>query len=171
MATNPQYFLNVGLAMSNDNPVSKQPRVSVFRCRISTASAQAYIAAADDAARAATPAGVLMAAVDALSEGTKLSYGISYEIEDGSVAPPASDAGVYPFDKFAVSYKAGFDNYQVTIPGRNLGGVFVESDGISIVIDPADAQVQTTNFINAFEAIALGKNAVTADVTRMYVVS
>jgi len=170
MATNVQYFAEVGFAMSDDNPVSKQPKISVWRQRIKTVSAQAYIAAADDAARAATAVGVLFAAVDAMSNGTKMTYGVHLIIEDGSVAPPASDDGIYPFDKFAYSYKAAFDNYQGTIPGRNMGAVFIESDGISIVIG-SGAQTQTADFITALEAVALGKNNNTIDVTRMFVVS
>jgi len=170
MATNVQYFAEVGFAMSNDSPVSKQPRISVWRQRVKSVSAQAYIAAADDAARAATAIGVLFAAVDAMSNGTKMNYGIHQIIEDGSVAPPDPDAGIYAFDKFAYAYKASFDNYQGTIPGRNMGAVFLESDGVSIVIG-SGAQTQTADFIAALEAVALGKNNATIDVQRMFVTS
>jgi len=170
VATELQYFVEVGLAMSNDNPVSKQPKISTWRHRVTAASAKAYFAAADDAARAASDVGVLMAAVDALSEGTKLTYGVRLEIIDGSVAPPDTDAGVYPFDKFAVSEKAGFDHYQNTIPGRNMGGVFVESDGVSIVIG-SGAQTQTSDFIDALETVGLGKNGSAVNVERMFVAS
>lgn len=156
-------YVNVDFLMSNINPASKTPVIGRFTQRISQVSAQSYVAAADAAARAATTVGVLIAKASDLTNGVFLSADVKYgEIEDTAVAPDISD-GVFRFDKFAFKYDAGLKNYQVSIPGRDMGAVTLESDGISLLLTDG-AAVQ--DFVDALTAIGLGDNGHVIDAVK-----
>jgi hypothetical protein len=66
---------------------------------------------------------------------------------------------VYSFDKFAFKWDAGLGNYQISIPGRDMGAVTLESDGVGIDISAGAAAA----WVTAFVTIAVGDNGANAD--------
>lgn len=167
MAEKLEYRLTVSYYMSNTNPKSRRNTIANFACRIKAVSAQAYLAAADTAARAATTVGVLITATNLLTIGIPAAWAVALHVVDLAATPPEPDDFVFSFDKFAASLVAAGENSQITIPARNDGVVTVESDGVSL--DLTDTQVAA--WIAAFEAIALDEDLNSPTVNRMFVTS
>lgn len=137
---------------------------STVETRVASAAATTYLTAVDKAARDATSIGALFAATAALSSAVEYQRSVEKIDEQDSVADAA--AGVYHFDKIAVSTRAGLDNYSSTIPARKMAAIDLADDGVTI--DTADgAEVQT--YVTALQAVALAKNGATVSVTRMRV--
>lgn len=158
-------YLEIDYLTSEISPKTKTPVIAQVSYRISQVAAQAYVAAADAAARAATSVGALITATDNLSLGVFDSARVRYgEIEDTAVAP-AADSGVYRFDKFAFKYDANTKNYQVSIPCRDMTAVELESDGVSFDITASAASA----WVTAFEAIGLGDNGYAPNVRNGFV--
>lgn len=164
MALKDFYFAHVTLGMSNK-------KAATWRQRITTAAGQAYINAVTQTLKDGTAAGLLMLSVETLSKGTLIKKGVTLETLDDAADYPAPDAEAYAFDKFGASYAAGFDNYQNTIPARDMAEVFIESDGIHIAISGGSATSAVTDFVSRFNAVALGKNDAPAVIDEMFVVS
>jgi len=76
------------LLMSNKNPKSKRPQVSTIEHYVPAAAVTAYNAAADDAARAATLIGALVAAEQDLSLGVTKSVSVGFDYVDNAALPP-----------------------------------------------------------------------------------
>src|SRR5690606_17559897 len=91
--------------------------------------------------------------------------------ETDNVTHPPADDNIYNFDKLGVHYKAGIDNYVITIPGRDDDDYTVAEDGITVIISGAGATAAVTNFITRFEATAVGKNGGAPNVTKIVVAS
>jgi hypothetical protein len=158
------YVASVHLGMSNK-------KVSVWQQRVTSAAGNAYIAAVTQTLKDATALGQLLLSVEDLSDGTLISKGCSLQTFDDAADFPASDAGIYAFDKFGTSYSAGFDNYHNTIPGRDMDVVAIGPDGITIIISGAGATTEVTQYVSRFNAVALGKNDGAAVISEMQVVS
>jgi len=152
-------FMNIG---------DSRETISVVEFNVSAADAALYLAATAGAARAATDVGVLLAAAFGLSDGTLMSQGVRLVQEDDSAVFPPSSAEVYNFDKLAAAYQAGFKNYSVSIPARDMGAVTVESDGVTVIIG-ASGSGQVQAFEDAFNDTALGENGSAATLRKLYV--
>lgn len=156
MAIQTKYYLSVSL-------IDSQRKVSNVRFQIDSTEGAAWLAAADAPARALTPVGVLMTNITDMSRGLLWAQGVFMEDVDDTRAAPAHDADVYNFDKFTIGYRAGLDNYVMTIPARE-NTFNMNSDGVNVLIgDGASADV--TAFIASLETLLVPKNGNTpADV-------
>jgi hypothetical protein len=153
--------------MSDDNPKSRSPKVSSFVQRITGASGKSYIDAADDAARAATTAGVLIDAVVALTKGVLVDFGVRFKSEvNARPSPPAVSVFAFASDKIVTHYKGTVDNSHVSIPAFDGSALTMESNGVDITLADGAA---VAAFVNAFEAIALDEDSTIVTVQRMNV--
>ena len=162
MALVEQYFgfLKVG---------DSRKKFTSVEIRLQTADALAWNAAIGAAAKAATEAGVLMAAIEGLTAGTVFERGVRSAIVDDAAAFPIPDDNVYNFDKINVTLKAGLDRSTVTIPSRDDAAYNVSSDGVTVIIAGAGASAATTAYVAAVAAAVQGKNGDPAIVEKMYI--
>jgi len=149
MAFELQPALTVGL-------IDTLNRNSSYTVRITAAAAQAYAAAADATARAATTIGVLIAAVDALTDCTVTTRGIVYVERDNAAVAPAT--GVWRGNKFVTGFSGSGRNFVTSLPGRNEAAV--NFNGLDVVI--IGGTTATTNYVDAFNAVALDINGTAA---------
>lgn len=162
MAMVAEYWGKVAIGDSRQN-------ITDFRVRLVDADAAAWLAAIGFAAKAATDAGVLMAAVGGLTAGTVFSYAVESSYVDDAAAFPAPDDNVYNFDKINVGFKAAMDRYTVTIPSRDDTAYNVGGDGVTVIISGGGASAATTDFVAAFNTSVEGKNGSAATVEKMYI--
>jgi hypothetical protein len=162
MALVEQYFgfLKVG---------DSRQKFTTVEIRLQTADALAWNAAIGAAAKAATQAGVLMAAIEGLTAGIAFERGVRSTIVDDAAAFPAPDDNVYNFDKINVTLKAGLDRSTVTIPARDDAQYNVASDGVTVIISGAGASAATTAYVAAVADAVQGKNGDPAVVEKMYI--
>lgn len=153
--------LAVGFYMSDTNPKTKTNKVATVSYRVTSASVDAYNAAADDAARAATALGDLLTALDNLTLGVLKDVQVGYVYEH-NLAPPASDTFAFEFDKFLISLRDDITSAPVrtSVPARNDSAIVIESDGTTVSITDVDMSTYT----DALHAVMLSEdaNAVTA---------
>jgi len=171
MATVQENFIERSWFMSNTNPKTRRQKLATVRWRVPEVVVNNYLAAADDAARAATAAGELIAAADALSLGVGVKVTVGAAFIDDTALPPAADQFVFPFDKFGISFRADGENYVSSIPARDDSAVTMGSDGISVLItDPAwSAEIEA--FIGAFESIVLSEEGAAVTITQITITS
>jgi len=167
MATVQTSYLERSWFMSNTNPKTRRQKVATVRWRVPEVVINNYLAAADDAARAATAAGVLVAAADALTLGIPLRVTVGSDFVDNAAVPPDADQFVFPFDKFGISFRADGENYVSSIPARDDSAVTMSSDGISVIITSPGFSAQIDDFITAFEAIVLSEEGAAATITQI----
>jgi len=149
MAFELQPELTVGL-------IDNLNRNSSYTVRITAAAAQAYAAAVDATARAATTIGVLIAAVDALTNCTVTTRGIVYVERDNAAV--AASTGVYRGNKFVTGFSGSGRNFVTSLAGRNEE--VVNLNGLDVVI--IGGSLATTNYVAAFNAVALDINGAAA---------
>lgn len=148
MAFIPSYYAGLTLGSSDQ-------KLGTVRIRVSVADGQAWVAAADQAARDATKVGLLFASIVALTAATVHDYSVQLVAENDTFAFPAAEDNVFLFDKLTVGYRAALDRYTITIPARDGTAFEMESNGIDVVLDDAD---DVADFIAQFEDTALAKN-------------
>jgi len=166
MATVQENFIERSWFMSNTNPKTRRQKLATVRWRVPEIVVTNYNAAADDAARAATAAGVLIAAADALSLGVPVKVTVGSAYVDNLAVPPEPDDFVFPFDKFGISYRADGENYVSSIPARNDSSVTVGSDGVSVILG-SGGTTEVQDFVTAFEAIVLSEENAAATITQI----
>lgn len=164
MAWIEQAWLNIGF-MTSDK------KISVVSLRVDIAEADAWTFALPGVARDATEVGVLIAAITALTDGVKQYEEISHRSVNDAADYPLPSAEVYSFDKFGVLFKSGLDNYQFTIPARDMDEVVPEADGVTIPITGAAATPAVLALVAAVNDTVIAKNGGAAVVTGMKVVS
>lgn len=164
MALQDTYFAKVTLGMSNR-------KSSTHRIRVNSTDGNAYIAAITQTLKDGTDVGLYLLSVEDLSAGTLIAKGVELTTEDDAADYPASDSQIWAFDKLSVSYHAGFDNYNVTIPGRDNANIHISADGVTVDSSGADATAEVTQYVTRFNAVAVGKNNVPATFDKMYVSS
>lgn len=124
---------------------------------VSPAAARAYLAAADAAARLATPVGTLLAAARAITRYADFTssasifakVGIEW-VQDALVTPTPEDA-VYRSNKWKVTLRTtngGFPAKDTLyVPEYLITGVDMESDGISANLGDSPIQDFWTNLV------------------------
>lgn len=142
-------------------------KITEVRFRVSATDAAAYFTALTQILKDATPVGLLLADVELLSACSMMGKGVQLVTEDDAATFPGFDTDIFIFDKLAVHYSAGFDNYQVTIPGRDSSQYTMESDAVHV--NPALGAVD--DFITHFNAVVLAKNGSSATVSTITVPS
>lgn len=135
--------------------------------RVSVLEAGLYYNATTQILKDATGVGQLLLSVEDLSRCSMLGKGVRLVTKDDAVDFPGYDTDIFIFDKLAVHYNAGFDNYQITIPGRDSANYTMESDGVHV--NPTLGLVD--EFITRFNAVVLAKNGLGATVTEITVPS
>lgn len=137
--------------------------------RVNQTMFDAYDAAADAAARAATPVGLLMDGIAGLSSANVFARRIVKEIELDNATFPSDGTGIYNFDKITVALKAGVDNYTMTIPARDDSVIDTGMvDGV-INIQAGTRTAEVDAFITALANGLIAKNGSQAIVQKMYV--
>jgi hypothetical protein len=142
-------------------------KTTEVRFRVTAAQATNYFSAVTQILKDATAVGQLLLSVEDLSAGTLQGKGVTLITEDDAAGFPDFDSDIFSFDKLAVHYSAGFDNYQVTIPARDSANYTMESDAVHV--NPTLGMVD--EFIARFNAVVLGKNGVAAVVENITVPS
>lgn len=129
-------------------------KTTTVRIRVSSVQAAAYFSALTQPVKDLTLLGGLFLSIEELSACSMMGKGVELITEDDAAVFPNFDSDIFIFDKLAVHYSAGFDNYQLTIPGRDTINYTMESDGVHVnpTLGKAD------EFITNFEAVALAKN-------------
>lgn len=136
--------------------------------RVNVIEAGLYYNATTQILKDATELGQLFLSVEQLSAGSMMGKGVRLITEDDTAAFPDPNDNVYIFDKLGLSYRAGFDNYSMTIPARDPANYDVADDGVTVL---ADAPQAVVDFIARFNAIVIGKNALAAVIEKITVVS
>lgn len=142
-------------------------KTTTVRYRVTAAAATAYFGAVTQILKDATPVGVLLVETENLAAGSMMGKGIELITVDDAQDFPDFDSDIFLFDKLAVHYNAGFDNYQVTIPTRDSANYTMESDGVHV--NPTLGTVD--NYIAAFNAVVIAKNGTGGTVTTITVPS
>jgi len=171
MATVQENFVERSWFMSNTNPKTRTNKVATIRWRVPEIVVTNYNAAADDAARAATAAGQLIAAADALTLGVPVKASVGSSYVDSTALPPDPDQFVFPFDKFGISYRADGENYVSSIPARKDSAVTMSADGISVIITDPGWSAEIEAFVTAFESIVLSEELAAATITQITIPS
>jgi len=163
MATVKRGRLHLGIYMSETNPKTKTNKVSSMDLIVTSASVDAYNAAANDAARAATAIGLWIVDLENLTKGVLKDVQVGYAYEQ-NLAPPAADTFALDKDKFLVSSRdtATSDPVKLSIPARDDDNIAIESDGVTIDITVPDMDT----FVTHYEAIALSGDLNTVQVLR-----
>jgi hypothetical protein len=168
MATVIENFMQISYLMSNTNPKTHRQKISTIEWRIPKVAVTNYNAAADDAARAATAVGVLVAATDALTLGVRKSVVVGSRYVDSAALPPDPDQFVFPFDKFGIGFAADGENYVTSIPARKDSVVTIGDDGVTVTL--ADGG-EVEDWVTAFENLVLSEELAAVTVTRMTITS
>lgn len=164
MALQDTYWAKVSFGMSNR-------KSSTHRVRVNSTAGNLYVAEITQTLKDATPLGQYLLSVEDLSAGTLISKGVELATEDDAADYPAASAKIWAFDKLSISYHAGFDNYTVTIPGRDNTKFNVGPDGVTVIASGTGSTTETSQFVSRFNAVAVGKNNVAATFDNMYVSS
>lgn len=129
----------------------KKARVEL---RISAADAQAYVAAANTAARAATKVGLLLESIEELILDTPdciYAWGVDYGFLLDTFSPPVPEDKFYRSNKLKVDYNttnAGLPaTGSFTIPMRDESDINMESNGINVTKSGAGATAQILDLV------------------------
>jgi hypothetical protein len=144
--------VSIGIYMSELNPKTKTNKVSTITLICTSASIDAYNAAANDGARAATGLGTFITALEDLTLGILKNIEVGYNYIQ-NLAPPVATDFALDKDKFLISSRdtSNSDPVKLSIPARNDAAIVIESDGVTVDI----TQVNMSTFVTAYEAIAL----------------
>lgn len=164
MAWIEQFWLNMGFLTSDRKTV-------VVQLRIDETEADIWNVAVPGVLRDATEVGLLIQAIEAMSNANLLYEEVSHRTVNDAVDYPAASEEVYSFDKFGVLFKSGLDHYQFTIPARNMAAVVPEADGVTIAITDPPASAEVLALVAAVNDVVKAKNGGDAVVTGMRVVS
>lgn len=163
--------LTLSFLMSNTNPKTKRQKLSDISYRLPSVEITAYNAAADDAARAATIPGTLIAAVNALTRGVLKKVTAGFVYVDPAAVPPAPDTFTFPFDKFGISFAADGENYVSSIPARDDAAVNIGPDGVSVLITDPAWSAATEDFVTIFNDNVLSEEGAAVTITQMTIPS
>lgn len=131
---------------------NKQGRVDM---RVDAVDAQAYVAAANTAARDATKVGLLIKSVENLQlHPTQNIYkrGLDYGFLEIPFQKPAADDGVYRSNKLKndiATNNAGIPaTASFTIPAYDPAVISMESNGVNVVISGLSITAEIQNLLN-----------------------
>lgn len=146
-------------------------KFSTFAMRISTANGQSWVAAANQAARDATNAGLLLDAVfDVVGSSQYYSKQIEAHAMNDAFVYPSGEGEVYNSNKINVSYATTLGglprNLQVTIPQRDPSSYELESNGLNLVLEDGD---EIEALVTVLESVALSPYGTAITVTEMTV--
>lgn len=146
-------------------------KIAVFEMRVSTANGQAWVAAANEAARDATNAGLLIDAVFDLLLASQQKYKavVARAMNDAFVYP-SGEVEAYNSNKLNVSYgttSGGLPrNLQITIPQRDPASYELETNGINVVMEDGD---EVENLVVNMELTGLSPYGTAVSITEITV--
>lgn len=172
MATIKTGVVNHTWIMSDKVPGSRRNKRASIAHYVPAAAVTAYNAAADDAARAGTTIGALIAAENALSIGVSEKVDVGFSYFDNAVLPPTVSEMAYAFDKLGVSFNADGENYVSSIPARSKDPdvVTLAPDGRT-VLTGVGASAEVLAYVAAFNAVVLSEELVATTVVGIDVAS
>jgi len=156
-------FLSVTLGMSNK-------KTSTVRWRVTAVNSRLYHAEITQTLKDGTPVGLMMLSIEDLSAGNLIKKGVILDTVDDAADYPVPANKVFAFDKLSVHFQASYDNYEVTIPGRDNAKFTLADDG-ETVITGAGATTEVANFVSRFNTTVLGKNGGQGTVTLINVLA
>lgn len=140
-------------------------RESVWQAYVSQGTAQAYAAAADASARAATALGVLFTKLAAVTDMEVVSKGIGYmEINDAPGDPADS---VLRGNKLQFFFNGSGRSFTMSVPGRKASAYEQQANSLQIALDSPTAM---SDFIDAFNTNAKDINGSSVTITSAQVV-
>jgi len=157
MAQYPSWVAEIGL-------MDGVGRASSVSFRVPSATAQAYFAAADKAARDATAIGLLLTAVKTLTLMTEVYRKVYVQDLEKPIGAIADT--ILRGNKFTIGYESGIGTYSFTIPGRDESSYVQNADALSIDF-AADSDL--ADFITLFESTCVGPNGVAVSVNKAYI--
>lgn len=128
MAFGLQYFAELGFADSRGKHTNR-------RFVVDATEAEAWLDAADEAARLVTPLGAWLEDVTLHSACEILYFSVTKADVEETITYPDDELGVFNFDQFLVSYAINGKGRNFTIPGRSMVAVNMASDGITVQDD------------------------------------
>lgn len=133
---------------------------------VTEAAAQAYFAAADATARAATTVGVAMQKAINMQTGFVTGKEVTLaEINDAEVTNPGDT--VLRGNKLNVGIHAGIKNSTFTIPCRSGSAFTQKDDSLDCLLSSPSAM---SEFVAAYEAVGVNSYGDAATITRVTVV-
>lgn len=128
MAFTLKYFAQMGF-------MDSRAKATVREFNVSAADAEAWLTAADAAARAATALGVFFANLEAHTDCEILYRRVIKGDVEQAVVAPSSEQATYNYDVFLVSMYDGVNPGSFTIPGRRTAAVDFASNGFEVLWD------------------------------------
>lgn len=121
-------------------------RTSVIQYYVSAADGKAYVAAVDAAARALTQVGVLIQAVDGITEMELIQWALTAEFAQDSPGPLPDT--ILRGNKLSFTLRAGGRNITTTIPGRDPSAFVQAVDSLSIDLTTPAAMATFVSEVN-----------------------
>lgn len=129
-----QYFAELGFGDSRGKHTNR-------RFVVDATEAEAWLDAADEAARLATNLGAWLEDVTQHSACEILYFSVTKADVEGTIVYPDDELGIFNFDQFLVSYAVNGKGRNFTIPGRTMAAVNMASDGITVQDDTGGTQI------------------------------
>lgn len=131
-------------------------RPSVTSYYVALADAQAYWAAADDAARAATDVGLLISRYLAMTDAAFVSSNVGFEAINDPVTNPGDT--VLRGNKLSFSARSGGRGLVTTIPARKTGTFTQSTDSLQISLTTPAAMAFFVTAVNNTVKDAFGND-------------
>lgn len=147
--------------------IDSRKKVTARTVRVSPTDAEAWLDAADDAARQATDVGLLIAGFEDHSNASTVYRRVIKADDFPDAIPPSDEAGAFNFDQFRVTFQADGRRQGFTVPARDNSSVNFSSDGFTVEIEGAGAEQATLDWVAAIEGALLGIDGGAATVESM----
>lgn len=141
---------------------------TTVRFRVTSTDAAAYFGALTQILKDGTELGQFFLSIEDLAAGTFRGKGVELVTIDDAIGFPAPDDNVYAFDKLLVSYTAGGNGYNMSIPTRDDAVYSVATDGVTVILEDG-AEVE--DFVTRFATVVLSKYGVAGAVQEITVSS
>lgn len=122
-------------------------RTSVIQYYVSAADGKAYVAAADAAARAASNVGLLILAVDGMTEMELIQWSLAAEFAQDSPGPMPDT--ILRGNKLSFTLRSGGRNLTSTIPGRDPASYTQAVDSLNVDLTAPPAMATFITAVNA----------------------
>jgi len=140
-------------------------RTSVWQAYITLAEAQAYVAAANQAARDATAVGVLVAKLTAIINGAIAATSVCLSVVN--TAPGNVADTVLRGDKWEFFFQADGRNYVFTVPTRDDAAMTQSPNSLGIALDDPTAMA---DFVSQYNTVARSINGGAVEIVKAVIV-
>mgnify|MGYP004702187815 CR=1 FL=1 len=140
-------------------------RSSVWQAYITLAEAQAYVAAANQGARDATPVGVLAGYLGVITQMAVLSTAVCLNVVNTAIGNVADT--VLRGNKWEFFFNGDGRSYVFTVPGRDDSKATQSPNSLGIAID---APTDMDNFVSQYNTVARSINGGAVEITKAVIV-